>query len=622
MRRVQVWPIAVYAAGLVFFYLGERMFEASTVLRICFDALGAIAVLTGIGQRVRERGVSQDDLRAVIGRSLLFMVAAVVAMALHWLAAEPLVSALGLADEGAHRYGVVVNCVWPILLGASLIPLLFVEISLLSSAAAPVLEVDRIHRSVEAGIVLALALALLFAVNYLASEHNVREDLSYSRTTAPGSATELLVESFSDPLRIVLFFPAANDVREEVEPYFQALAARNDLATVEVVDHDAEPALAEELKARKNGFVVLSMGENKESYELGTDIDKAKKKLKKLDKEIYKRLIQVAKPELIAYVTTGHGERDWTKSDTDPRPGIKDLKTWMQVLGYKIQRLGIAEGLASEVPDDATVVIIAGPTEEFLPAEIEALQAYMADGGDLFVFLDPEQEVTLAGLLQPLGLAFHPEVLAHDSKYYPATRQDSARQWIITDRYSSHAAVKVLQKNSKANASLVVGAGHLEELKGAAEGLDVEVILKSPPKSWADLDGNFSFDSDSEKRKVYNIGVAVERDLTPAGAEEEVHARVLVLADSDMVSDRPVGGDRNATPQRVVGNTNLVASGLQWLKGEEELAGEITSEEDKPLQHTKDEDTWWFYSTTFGVPLAVMGVGLLVTQRRRRRARR
>jgi len=624
MRRVQVWPIAVYLAGLVFFYLGERLFPTSMVARVSFDVIGGLLIAAGIGKRLAERASARSEHRAVLTLVSGFMVAGVVAMALHWLVAQPVVDLLGLADEGAVHYRGVVNCLWPILLVAALLPLGFMEVSLLSAVDAPVLEVVRIHRSAEAGLVLALVLALLFAVNYLAHEHNVREDLSYSRTTEPGTATLLLVESLDDPLRIVLFFPAANDVKEEVEPYFQRLAATNELATFEVVDHDAEPALAAELKARKNGTVVLAIGDNSESYDLGTDIDKAKKKLVKLDKEIYKRLVEASKPELVAYLTSGHGERDWTKSETDDRATIKDLKSLLELYGYKVKRLGLAEGLADQVPDDATAVIVVGPTEEFLPGEIESLQTYMAGGGDLWLFLDPEQEVTLEPLLAPLGLAFHRDVLANDvpGKYYPATRNDPDRQWLITDRFGSHASVKVLQKNAKANALLLIGSGHIEELDGAGEGLDVAVVLKSQPKTWADLDGDFAFDKDTEKRKVFNVAMAVERMVTPAGETEATESRVLVVADSDAVSDLPIGGNRKVTPQRVVGNSNLVGSGLKWLQGEEELAGEITSEEDVRIQHTRKEDVWWFYSTTFGIPLAVMGVGLLVVQRRKRRASR
>ncbi len=609
MTRLQNWPVAVFLAGLVFFYIGERLLADFGILGLAADGIGAVATLAALFVRIREWRTAPSDLRGTVGTVALLMVGALAAVGLHWLAARPVVEALGLADEAAHRFEVVIHVLWPIGLCAAVVPMVFVEVALLSTAAAPVLEIGRIRRSLEAGLVLALVASLLFVVNYLAHEHNIREDLSYAKTTEPSSATLLLVESLAEPLRIVLFFSAADEVKEEVEPYFEGLAAVGTDVTVEVFDHDAEPALAKELQARKNGTVVLVHGANSESYDIGTDADKAKNKLKKLDEEVHKRLIKVAKPELVAYLTTGHGERDWTSTKEEERAGLGDLRTLLRLFNYKVQRLGVVEGLAREVPDDASVVLIVGPTQEFMAEEIESLRAYLDRGGDLMVFLDPEQEVVLAEILGPLGLEFHREVLTHDEEFLPKTRQLTDRQLLFTNRFSAHASVKPLQKNASRFPVVVARAGYLEAAKAPADGKP-EVVLKSMPKTWADVDGDLQFTGGSEKRRVYNMGMAVERSRTPAGEEEAVSSRTLVLADADMVSDIALRNE---------GNTNLVANGLKWLIGEEALAGELTSEEDQRIQHTRKKDLWWFYSTTFAIPMVVMGVGVLVTMRRRAR---
>ena len=54
------------------------------------------------------------------------------------------------------------------------------------------------------------------------------------------------------------------------------------------------------------------------------------------------------------------------------------------------------------IPDDATIVVIAGPTTDFFPPEIEALNAYVAKGGKVMVMLDP----LLKGPAQPLLTQF------------------------------------------------------------------------------------------------------------------------------------------------------------------------------------------------------------------------
>jgi len=606
-RRVQPWPLVALLFGVIFFYLGERLFPASLATRVILDGIGGVLMIGALAQRVRERSAARTDLKQALGTVLVFQILAVVAVGLHWVAAPSVVDGLGLTGDGAERFRVVVHVLWTMLLISSVLPLSFLEVSLISTSRAPVLEVKRVRRSAEAGLVLALALSLLFALNYLAEEHNVREDLSFSQTTQPSDGTLLLVGSLSEPLRIVLFFPASNEVEEEVLPYFEALAAANELVTVERVDHDAEPALAKELKARKNGTVVLARDEKTESLVLGTDEDKAKSKLRKLDKEIHKRLIKVAKPQLVAYFTTGHGERDWKMvEDDDERLGLKDLKKLLQMFNYKTKRLGIAEGLASEVPDDASVVLLVGPTGELLDEEAAALRVYMERGGSVMVFLDPEQEVSLEPLLGPLGVTFQRGVLTHEAKFIPKTGQLSDRQLLYTTSYSAHASTKRLQKNSSRYPTVLAGAGHLETTK-AADGQAPEVVLKSQTKTFADLDGDLAFDDGEEERRVYNIGVAVELAADPAAEEGATPGRALVFADADMISDLALRNE---------GNTNIVADSLKWMVGEEELAGEVASEEDVKIQHTRKQNIWWFYSTTFAIPLVMMGVGVLVVLRR------
>ncbi|MCA9639755.1 MAG: LPXTG cell wall anchor domain-containing protein, partial [Myxococcales bacterium] len=60
---------------------------------------------------------------------------------------------------------------------------------------------------------------------------------------------------------------------------------------------------------------------------------------------------------------------------------------------------------------------------------------------------------------------------------------------------------------------------------------------------------------------------------------------------------------------------------VRWLGGEESFAGEISSEEDHPIEHTKKGDTIWFYATILGVPMLVLGLGLLLSRRRQVPAR-
>ena len=61
---------------------------------------------------------------------------------------------------------------------------------------------------------------------------------------------------------------------------------------------------------------------------LGDQLDKAERKLKKLDEDVSKALLKLATDPRQAYVTVGHGEMYWKKSgDVLPARTIEGMKS-------------------------------------------------------------------------------------------------------------------------------------------------------------------------------------------------------------------------------------------------------------------------------------------------------
>ena len=88
---------------------------------------------------------------------------------------------------------------------------------------------------------------------------------------------------------------------------------------------------------------------------------------------------------------------------------------------------------------------------------------------------------------------------------------------------------------------------------------------------------------------------------------EPKEMRAFVIADVDAVSDLLISN--------VPGNQALFADAMRWLVGEESFMGQINTEEDIRIEHTKQQDLAWFYSTIFGVPAVVLGLGLFARRR-------
>jgi len=519
----------------------------------------------------------------------------------------------------AERYQVVLGVLWPTLWLCSLLPLIFMEISYGPMDVGKTLELRRVRRSATSGLVLSMTICLAFAVNYILSEFNKKVDLSYFKTTQASESSRKMVKNLSEPFKVTLFFPGANEVQQEVEAYFRDLKRESSYLQVRTVDHAMEPDLAKELAVSDNGFIVMSRRKQNESINVGTKLARAKNTLRKLDADFQASFRKLSHAQRVAYVTVGHEERTQDEREGVKGSSIRDLRTLLQRMNYEVKELGIGQGLGSEVPADATIVIMPGPRKELLPAEVEALKKYLRGGGHMICLLDPEAGVDMAPLLSPFGLKFVPVKLANDRFHVRVTSTQADRHVVFSNRFSAHPSVSTLTRNSAQLAAVMFGAGSLEEIPPTAGGRkpQVQFTIHSMPFTWNDENGNFEVDPPKEVRKVYELAAVVTQPTDkpapkmPGKKSEAPEMRLVVVADSDAISDQVF---------RNPGNAYLVIDAVKWLGGEEEYIGETTSEEDVRIMHTREKDQWWFYLTIFAMPALVLGAGLFYVSRRRKKS--
>jgi hypothetical protein len=607
------WPSLIYLAGMIGIFLGERVLDVGQTQTVV-TVLGVAALLAAILVRLLRQTRLPAAHRAPERTLLALYLVGLFGIALYFLNSDLLVRLSGRSlEQRMPRLSGALLALWPALLLAGTLPVLFVELALGSMAKAPILELGRIRAALLSGLGIAFALVFCFAITYVANERDKYADFSYFRTSRPGESTKRIVSALDKPVQVHLFFPPGNEVREEVESYFSELARLSKFLEVQRWDHALHAAKARELGVGGNGVIVIARDAIKELIGLPTEIDQARGKLKGLDAEVQKRLLTATRKPKVAYFTIGHGERTANPIDeTDKRYTIKTLHAVVTDQNFEPKEIGLAQGLAHEIPDDASVVLIIGPTREFEPAEIAALNRYLDKNGRLLIALDPEAGVTMPDLLGPLSLKYNPVTVVNDRMYLPLTYQDSDRANIGTSTFSSHVSVTTNTRNGARAAVLMLGAGSLSKQEKTAAGIvNLDFTVRSEADSWADKNGNYKFDQGDEVRTNYDLVAAVTRRNASAIHPEE-EARVIVMADSDLLTDRAL---------RNPGNGPLLVDGLRWLGGEERISGQIASEEDIPVEHTRKQDLLWFYLTIFAAPALVLGVGFFAT-RKRRSARR
>ena len=643
MRTASPWWLsAIFAAGLFFLFLGERPFAHLDTLRIVLTGLGFMLVLGTTFLRMLATFKSTGKRRQV-ERTLLFCHLGVMVALLGYFATTGFgLELLGLDDLAAKsksRFTTATTVLWAIVMLVSLVPMLMAEISLgisqrnrveLASgddATAATVDSFRVGAMTTSGLTIALAAALLMVTCDVAKQRNIRRDVSYFKTSSPGTATVNMVKSISEPLKVLLFFPEVNEVKQEVRDYFETLGSAT--GNVEIEEHDKviSSRLAEQYKVQKEGTIVLVRGEKHELILVSDDMKKARRnELRTFDSKVQQAAMKVIRSKRIAYLTVGHGEVNDPASISplhakDPNASATLVKKILGVLNYQVKDLGAGGGLATTIPDDATIVLMLAPRTPLLDEELGAIDRYLAGGGSALLVLDPQRKATLGMLEGRLGVHFDATRLADDKR--PRRQRGTIADNIVLEarEFSSHASVTSLSRHGNRDGLPMVLAGSLVDAAFTDAGASKPkrtYVIQSSKSTFADVNENFMFDKDSEKRAQFNLAAAIEDpSAKPADAPadaKDAGMRVMVFADAEVFLDLIQG--------RVPLAQFMFADAIKWLGGEENFAGTTISEKDKRIEHTRNEDAVWFYGSIVGAPLLVLGFGLGSVSWRRRRQRR
>jgi hypothetical protein len=641
------WASLAFGAGLLLFFLGERLFGHLSGARFVLTGLGVLLILGITATRAWTMSSSTGARRRVERTLLICHLGTLLALVLYVLTTDWGLARFNLADTAAAHFHGAVTVLYLAVLVASVVPLLIAELSLgiALRTAFDVQQRDaaddeagveyfRVRELGWSGLSVGLALSFLMVTCQVADQRNVQRDVSYFKTSSPGESTVKMVASSSDPLRVLLFFPEANEVKSQVLSYFQALAQASSRLKVEVRDRLADAELAGKYKVVKDGTVVLLRGEGdkekSQTIDIDPDVSRARtstSKLRNLDREVNSTLLKVLRDKRKAYLLVGHGEFNDPESVPAELKGrigqhaTTQFKKRLADLNYEVKNLGLFD-LAKDVPDDATIVIALAPTVPLQPAEWAALERYLDRGGHLLLALDPNGNPSLGTLEGKLALKMLPGHLTDEDqgRFVTVHRTLSDRRAVLTNQFSAHASTTSLSRNPD-RPVIFNDAGALDDAPytGKPEQAPKKTFtIRSQDSSFLDLNDNFTFDAATEKKQRWNLAAAVEgaKDGSKDGY------RALVLTDADLFADitlrDPLGRAVFLMWAEVTGINGVIEDMIRWLGGEEVFSGEIISEDDKPIQHTKNQDVVWFMLTIVGFPLFVLTLGLLGTTRRRR----
>jgi ABC-type uncharacterized transport system involved in gliding motility auxiliary subunit len=454
-----------------------------------------------------------------------------------------------------------------------------------------------------AAIGVLVALAIVVAVNYLASRQNKRWDLTASRQNSLSEQTVKVLQSLTAPVKFTVF-----DKQTDLERFRGRLTEysyNSPQVSVDYIDPDSRPIVAREFDVQAYGTVVIDYMGKRERVTSDTEQD--------LTNGLIKAMSTM---ERKVYFLQGHGEKEPNRTERD---GYSAVSGSLRRDNYMVERLVLAQ--MKEVPDDATVVLIAGPTTDLLDTEAEAIRRYLARAGKLMVMVDPllgpqaAPLPNLEGIVKEWGVTLGNNVVVDLSG---ATNDPSIA---VAATYPMHAITERF-----ATLTIYPLARSINPVEGGVNGRTAQTIVETSRQSWAEAnlaslsgEAGVSMDEASgDKVGPVPLGAVVSSASEPPAANPSKPAtgetlkpetRVVVLGDSDFPSNAYAG---------VPGNMNFFANAISWLAQQENLiAIRPTEAQDRRVTMTASQQTGVFWASIVVMPALVFLAGIYTWWRRR-----
>src|SRR5215469_6217137 len=224
----------------------------------------------------------------------------------------------------------------------------------------------------------AAFVGLVIAINYISSLHHSRLDLTTEKIFSLSSQSEQVVKNLKQPIRLIGFFPGGEN--PTARDLYATYAYASPKLTYELVDPDKHPELAERYKVSVMNTTHIQVGEGDKGE--GTNVTDLS------EEALTNAIIRATKnTKKVIDFLDGHGEAD--PDEAQNPDGFGELKKDLEGEGYEVRKLELAQ--LAKVPDDTTMVVIAGPVKPILPHEIEQLQDYLKRAGRIVATFRPQR---------------------------------------------------------------------------------------------------------------------------------------------------------------------------------------------------------------------------------------
>ncbi len=431
---------------------------------------------------------------------------------------------------------------------------------------------------------LFVLLLIVFAglASYLAREYKKEWDVSLNARNTLSTATIDMLKQLEGPVSVTSYATAQEDLRKVVRDFLAPYQRLKPDITLSFVDPREQPKLAQAAGVQVNGEMVVQFGKRSENINMLTE------------QSFANLLMRLARgTERMVMSLDGHGERVIDgKANHD-----------LGLFGRQLENKGFATGplnlsLAPEVPQDLSILIIAAPKVDLLPAEVKKIKAWIDKGGSLLWLIDQEPMRGLQPIADIFGLVLNPGTVVDPS----AQLANLTPTMAVATGYGQHPIAKNFTLNTIlpfARAIAVDGSRDWRETP----------LIEVAPRGWLEMSpigDSVTFDKGRDTQGPITVGIALERVLN------DRPQRVVIIGTGHFLANQYVG---------LVGNMDLGINMVNWLAGDENLITvQPRSTLDSSLTLSRNSMMVIVYGFLVLLPLGFLATGATIWWRRRRKA--
>jgi ABC-type uncharacterized transport system involved in gliding motility auxiliary subunit len=432
-----------------------------------------------------------------------------------------------------------------------------------------------------------VGLAIIALANWFVSRHNHRWDLTPNKQYSLAPQTTKVLKDLNRDITIYAFDRERRfgEERDLLDKFSNA----SNRVTIRYVDPDRQPTLARSFQVRTYGTIVVAAGDRHFEAQGQTE------------EGVANALIRLLKGQKTVYFVQGHGERDIQSAE---RGGYEKIQKEFQNENYVVKTLVLLQ--TPKVPADCALLVIAGPRNDYLPPETEAIRKYVDGGGRVLFLLDPGVELpNLAALLAEWKVKVRNDLVIEQNEISQLFGGGPSVPVIL--KYDSSPIVQPLART----ATLFPLTRSFEIDKEYKAGVSADPLCETSPDSFgvADFKPTMREVSYRPGKDIKGpLTVAVSGTTTGEG-EKKVEGRFVALGTSSLAANNYLSFG---------GNRDLFMNAVNWLSADEDLISiRPKPPESQQLNLNPQQMRRIFYAGVLGLPLLIIVAGVTVWWRRR-----